>query len=141
MSEQLFITSSRKKYRFPTVKGGEMTDEQLWGLDFMSDRDDVTTLDTVAKALNKQVKAFNEESFVAKKTIHAKDAENKLEIVKFVISTKQREAELANSRKELVAAKQETIDALKEKRTQELKSLSVEQLEAKIRELEALAGM
>jgi len=137
MSEQLFILASRKKYRFPTLKGGEMVTEQLWELELISDKDGVTTLDTVAKTLNGQVKSFNEESFVAEKTTNAKDAENRLELVKFVIATKKHEEKLKLARKELRAAKEETVEALKAKKSEALKSLTVEELEAKLAELES----
>jgi len=141
MSNELFIVASRKQYRFPTLKGGEMTVEQLWKLDLISERSDVVTLNNVAKTLNAEVKSFNEDTFVEEKSQQAKDAENKLEIVKFIIKVKQLDKELALAIKERRAAKEEVLEVLKEKKSEALKGLSVEQLEARVRELESAAGM
>lgn len=115
MSNELFIIASRKKYRFPCVLGN-LTTEQLWELPLTSERANVATLDNVAKSINAEAKNAREESFVAVKSSAATELENKLEIVKYIISVRLAELETAKQKrlredqralaKEILASKQ-----------------------------------
>lgn len=130
MSNDLFIVASRKRYRFESGRG-ELTVENLWDLS-------LTSLDTIAKALNRKLKESAEESFIATPTTRKNtELENKLEILKYVIGVKQ--AELEKSKK--AAAKSAQIAQLRElaatKANEALSAKSLEDIEKMIAELEA----
>ena len=61
----LFEIATRKKLRFPSLKG-ELSAEQLWDLP-LSSRVGLD-LDNIAKAVNKDLKAEEEDSFVKTST-------------------------------------------------------------------------
>ena len=59
--DNLFMQATREKFRFESSKG-DLSVEQLWDLPLTSRTG--FDLDTVAKAVNADLKASNEESFV-----------------------------------------------------------------------------
>lgn len=110
MNVNVFEQASRQKFRFATTRGN-ITTEDLWDLS-------LEDLDTVAKNLNKLVKASEEESFIKKANTGNKKAATQLEVVKSIIATKledQERRKLAADRKikrerlvELIAQKEDT---------------------------------
>lgn len=125
----IFEQASRVELRFATTKG-LLSVEDLWKLSLDS-------LDTIAKGVNKQLKASEEESFVKTRTKANTEDTLRLDILKHVIEVKLQEAEEKKNK----AAKTAQLSLLKDlrenKQMQALQSLSVEEIEARIAALEA----
>ena len=111
-----------------------ITVEDLWDIPLTS-RTTGFSLDDVAKNLNKQVKESGEESFVVKKSTNNETLELKFEIVKYIINKRLEEKETLN--RELIKAteKEKLLKLLSEKKDENLKSKTVEEIEQMIREL------
>lgn len=126
----MFEQATREQFRYPSLKG-DLTTEQLWQLPLTSKSG--FDLDTVAKTLNREIKAQGEESFVETSANPAKKVLNeKLAIVVHVIGVKQaenaREREAAQRRTERAR-----LTEILHLRTQEqLMQLSPAELQAKI---------
>ena len=87
----LFENAVRNKFRFNSTKGS-LTVEDLWDLPLTSTKG--SSLDSIAKLINKDLKSEEEESFVnPSSNSKAKLLQNKLDIVKRVIQVKQEENE------------------------------------------------
>lgn len=125
--DHLFLSASRSKLRFSTNKG-ELTTEDLWDLS-------LTSLDNIARAVNRDLKASQEESFIVKMNSANATLELKLEILKHVIATKQFESEEKLNRRKKVEELELLESLLVEKETEGLKSLTPDQIRAKIAEL------
>ncbi len=132
MSENLFIIASRKKYRFPTSRGTLMA-EDLWDLP-------LPDLDNAAVALADKIAKASSRSFLDRpdrKTAAQIADDNGLEILKFVINTRQEEAKAAKVRAER-RSEIEFLRGLEQKRRLEkLDALPVEEIEQRIRDLQA----
>ena len=126
---ELFEQASRLKLTFSTSKG-QLYVEHLWDLSLDS-------LDTLAKGVNRELKASEEESFVKTRTKANTELVLRLEILKRVIEVKLQEAEEKKSR----VAKRAQLDLLEQlrdnKALQELQNLSLEEINARIAALEA----
>lgn len=122
MTEQsnLFEQASRLKLRYKT-NCGLVTTEDLWDLP-------LTSLDEVAKSLNKQVKEAGEESFIEVKSTANEKLELSFEIVKYVIKVKLVEQEAAKLAKENAAKKQQLLELLHQKQNEELGQLSIDEI-------------
>ena len=95
MEKNLFELATRCKYRFPYR--GQITIEDLWDLR-------PTDLDSVFKTLNAEAKKASEESLLEPKTEKDEELSNKIEIIKYIVSTKlaeqaAKESEKANKEK------------------------------------------
>lgn len=125
----IFEQASRLKLTFNTNRG-QLSVEHLWDLSLDS-------LDTLAKAVNRELKASEEESFVKTRTKANTELVLRLEILKRVIEVKLQEAEEKKNR----AAKRAQLDTLEQlrdnKALQELQSLSLDEINARIAALEA----
>jgi len=133
--QQMFEQATRKKYRFPSAKG-ELTVEQLWDLPLLGK---TTCLDTVARAVNKQLKAVSEEeSFVnitggtIRSTLSAK-----MDVVKHVIAVKLAERDAAKTRAENASKRQKLLTILDSKQNAKLEGMSEEEI---LKELAALGS-
>lgn len=120
----IFERASRNKTRFASRKGN-MTTEDLWSLSLQD-------LDTIAKATNKQLKAESEESFIEQKTTTASGLELQLDILKHVIKSKLSDKEAALKRAETLSRKEVLEDALAQKKVEEIKGKSVEELQKEL---------
>lgn len=125
----IFEQASRLKLTFSTNKG-QLSVEHLWDLSLDS-------LDTLAKGVNRELKASEEESFVKTRTKANTELVLRLEILKRVIEVKLQEQEDKKNR----AAKRAQLDTLEQlrdnKALQELQNLSLEEINARIAALEA----
>lgn len=125
----MFEKASKLKLRFETSKG-LLSVEDLWDLSLVS-------LDAIAKAVNKKVKEQQEESFISEKTEKETIHNLQLEILKYVIKVKMEE----NAAKKQKVERQEKVayleNLLLEKKNEELKGLSAEELQKQIAELKA----
>ena len=132
--DNLFLQATREKFRFESSKG-DLSVEQLWDLPLTSRTG--FDLDTVAKAVNADLKASNEESFVNVNNNPAVSRlQAKLEVVKAIIEVKLTQAEATKKRAEKAAERQRLMEVLHSKKDQELQGLSVEEIERRLSQLE-----
>jgi hypothetical protein len=125
----IFEKASREKLRFQTTKGF-VTTEDLWDLSLDS-------LDNIAIATREKLEKASTKSFVAKKTTGNKKLELELEVLKHVITDKVEKIEAAKFRSKN-QAELATLEALAaEKQMENLKSLSIEDLQKRIEELKS----
>lgn len=126
-TENLFEIATRNKMRFPSTKG-ELSVEDLWDL---SDKD----LDVVYKNLKDQEVKSSEESLLDDANVDPK-LTTAIGIVKYIFTTQRNERLEA---KELIDKKRNQqlyIDALSRRKLKDIDNMSVEELEAKIAELD-----
>lgn len=127
----IFEKASRQKFRFPSAKG-ELTVEQLWDLPLLV-RTQGIDLNSVAVALNSELKALGEESFVQTGSNPKRAlAATKLDLVKYIISVKQNENAAAEKRVETAQQIHELEELLHSKKKDALQGLSQEEIEAKL---------
>lgn len=130
----IFEQASRKKIRFASTRGDLMV-EQLWDMPLQSKSG--FDLDSLAKALNAEVKASQEESFVAPASATNTAAVLAFDIVKHVIAVKLEENEKARGASERKAKRDKLLELLEKKQDAALGELSVEDLRKQIEALEA----
>ena len=132
--DNLFLQATREKFRFESSKG-DLSVEQLWDLPLTSRTG--FDLDTVAKAVNANLKSSNEESFVNVSNNPAVSRlQAQLEVVKAIIEVKLVQAEAAKKRAEKTAERQRLMEVLHSKKDQELQGLSVEEIERRLSQLD-----
>ena len=132
--DNLFLQATREKFRFESSKG-DLSVEQLWDLPLTSRTG--FDLDTVAKAVNANLKASNEESFVNVSNNPAVSRlQAQLEVVKAIIEVKLAQAEATKKRVEKAAERQRLMEVLHSKKDQELQGLSVEEIERRLSQLD-----
>lgn len=127
MGKNMFEIATRTKMRFPFK--GMISVEDLWDLS-------VQNLDRVFKTLNSQRKEAQQESLLHEKSSADKVLDTQIEIVKYIVNVKleeQAERIEANKNKE----KRQKIMALMAKKDDEaLESMSREELQKMLDELE-----
>ena len=126
---ELFAKASKAKFRFQTSKGNLST-EHLWDLSLES-------LDTIAKSINKEIKASEEESFIEEKSSKDTELSDRLEVVKYIIAYKIKQRDANAKRIETLGRKAHLEAIIAEKQSESLRSKSVEELQ---KELEALGN-
>lgn len=126
-SEKMFEVAARTKFRFPF--NGLISTEDLFDLT-------VEDLDSIFKTLNSQVKKAQEESLLGSKTKQDKELEMKIDIIKYIVSTKLEEAELKVKVKERKEQKQKILGILSAKQDAALENKSVEELKQMLNELD-----
>ena len=126
-TNELFIMATRQKFRFPFK--GMVSVEDLWDMN-------VRDLDGVFKALNSQVKQAKEESLLVTKCKEDSILEAKIEIVKYIVSTKLAEAEIKRVRAKQREKKNRIAEILAVKQDEELRGKSVEELTAMLSAME-----
>ena len=132
--DNLFLQATREKFRFESSKG-DLSVEQLWDLPLTGRTG--FDLDTVAKAVNANLKSSNEESFVNVSNNPAVSRlQAQLEVVKAIIEVKLVQAEAAKKRAEKAAERQRLMEVLHSKKDQELQGLSVEEIERRLSQLD-----
>lgn len=125
----IFEKATKTKLRFDTTKG-LLSVEDLWEYN-------LTSLDTIAKGVNKKLKEESEESFIQKKSKSNVELELKLEILKHIIKSKQDEAEVAKNAAEKKAKIEFLEELLQEKKIDELKGKTAEEIQAQLAELKS----
>jgi spore cortex formation protein SpoVR/YcgB (stage V sporulation) len=118
----LFEKAAKQKLRFNSSKG-QLTVEDLFDLS-------LTSLDNIAKAVNRKLKDEVEESFIQKKSTASAELELQLDILKYIIEYKTSVEEANKKRAETVARKHQIEEILMRKKSQELEDLSVDELQA-----------
>jgi hypothetical protein len=133
----VFEIAARGKFRYDSPKGA-LTTEQLFDLPLSSEKG--TDLDSIARAISKQLREMTEESFVQPRSNPAKSIlAAKLEVLKAVIERKQTENAEAVARRDREAQRQRILDALDTARGNALSSKSVEELEDELKRLNTTA--
>lgn len=128
----IFEKASRLRIRFTSARG-ELTVEQLWSLPLTAARPDHIDLDDVAKQCARELRDVTEESFVATKVNPRKpELELKLEVVKHIIAVKQKEAEDARDAAKKRERRQELLEILAAKESDEMRGMSKEELLAEL---------
>lgn len=123
----LFEIAVRRKYRFPL--NGQLSVEELWDLYPES-------LDKIYKTLNAKKKQADEESLLSVKTKENEDLVYKIEIVRYIYETKKAEKEARDQEKVRKEQKQKILALIDEKKNEDMKNLSLEQLEALLKGME-----
>lgn len=119
MSERnIFEQATRGKYRFPFK--GLCTVEDLWDLS-------VTNLDAVYKELNKQKRNNNEDSLLETSNEDTR-LNDMIEIVKHIVSVKQKEKADRILEKERKERNQMIMDIIKDKEYENLRNKSIAEL-------------
>lgn len=133
MSTELFLVASKKKYRFMSSRG-PLTVEQLWDLPLtVADGFD---LNSVAREQARLLSDLQQQDFVGTQNSTAVTAAtDKLDIVKYVIKSKQDEAEVRRAAADNRQRRETLLAALEQKETAALQALTPEQLRAEIAKL------
>lgn len=117
--EKLFENATRGKYRFSFK--GSITVEDLWDLSPQN-------LDTIYKALIKELKQEQEESLLSEKTKADTVLDEKISIIRYIVSVKLKEAEDKKNEKALKDQKQKILSIITDKEDSELKGKSIDEL-------------
>lgn len=128
----LFELAARKAFRFETSKG-YVTVEDLFQLPLDSEKG--ASLNQAAKTIARQLKQAEEESFVAVKTSQNTELEQKLELVKHIISIRMEENAAARQAVERKQQREKIASLLAKKQDQDLESKSADELQAMLAEL------
>ena len=128
---EIFEQAAREKLRFETPKGF-FSSEEVWDLS-------LTSLDMLARAVNKRLREAEEESFIP--TAHQPRVVShdalRLDILKHVIVTKADERDTARKRAEDRAKLLRLKELLAAKEDDAFKAMSQEEILKQIVELEA----
>jgi len=135
----LFEIAARKKLRFPSALGA-LTVEQLWDLPLVvksGHRGPAADLNSVAIAINSELKSISSESFVeVKPNPRLGELQTGLEIVKRIIAVKQEEAKAAKDAAERAEKRRKLLEALGDKEDEAIKSLSREDILKQLAEID-----
>lgn len=118
-TENIFEMATRNKYRFPYK--GMISVEDLWDLN-------QTQLDSIYKALNKEVKANQEDSLMFSQTQTDLDLQAKIEIVRYIYATKEQDAARRAAAAENAEKKRRILEILEQKQEDSLKNKSEDEL-------------
>ena len=118
-TENIFEMATRNKYRFPYK--GVISVEDLWDLN-------QTQLDSIYKALNKEVKANQEDSLMFSQTQTDLDLQAKIEIVRHIYATKEQDAARRAAAAENAEKKRRILEILEQKQEDSLKNKSEDEL-------------
>jgi len=124
----MFEKASRLKLRFPTPQGNA-TAEDLWDLP-------LTRLNTLAKNLNKELKAADEEDFLEEKSSVNVAAKLAFDIILHIIKTKQGENKARVEASKKAEKKQELLELLDAKEKDAMKDMTADQIRAEIAKLD-----
>jgi hypothetical protein len=130
----MFEKAARLKLRFTSPQGG-LTVEDLWDLPLTSIRTNQANLNSVAKAISRQLKAEGEEDFVNPKSNTDTVLQVQLDIVKHIIQVRQAENEAARVQADRREKKERIMEIIARKQDQELEGKSLEDLTAMVAEL------
>ena len=126
MTTNIFEYAVRKKIRFPFK--GLISVEDLWDLS-------LTNLDSIYKALNKEVKQSVEESLLTVKTSVDTELEVKIEIVKHIVAVKLQEKEARENAEAKKVQKQKIMSIIANKEDEVLRNSSIDDLKKMLDEL------
>jgi len=120
----MFEKASRMKLRVASPRGG-LTVSDLWDLPLGS-------LNTIAKELNRKLKAEEEEDFLAEKPVADKKLKLSFDITLHILNTKKKELEAREDAACIAAKKAKLLELLERKQDEGLANLSEDELKAQI---------
>ena len=123
----MFQEATRKKLRFDSPQGS-LTVEDLWDIPLHSQNNKVANLDDIAKALFKQIKEQDTESFVFKKATVNELVQLKFEIVKHIIGIRLTEVQAAEQIRINKDKKQQILAIIAAKENEQLMGTSLDEL-------------
>ena len=123
----MFEKASRMKLRVITTRGA-ITTEDLWDLS-------LANLNGLAKNLNKQIKAAEEEDFLKEQGKAATELKLAFDITLHVLQTKKAEQEAREAASEKAEKKRKLLEILARKQDASLEGLTEEELRAQIQSL------
>lgn len=123
----MFEIAVRNKFRFPFK--GQISVEDLWDLS-------LENLDSVFKTLNAQVKLANEESLLNEKDKEVEIVEQKIAIVKHIVTVKQAEAAKRRDAVKLHEQKQKLMALIAKKEDEALDGLTADELKKMLADLD-----
>ncbi len=110
----MFEKAVRSKLWFASPQGA-LTSEDLWDIPLTSTRANVASLNEVAKRISRQLKATEEEDFVAPKVGADEVLQLKLKLAKHVIQVRQEENALARAKAERTEKKEKLLELIARK--------------------------
>ena len=125
-NNELFINATRNNYQFPFRGMIDVID--LWDLS-------LTSLDSVFKTLNAEVKKSEEESLLNTKSKEDEEISNKIEIVKYIVSVKLDEKKKREDAKKNAEMRQRLLEIKAKRQDAALESMSDEDLDKALAEL------
>jgi hypothetical protein len=128
----IFERASQLKLRIATAAGNVIV-EDLWDIQLTSSRS--VSLDDIAKGLRRVIKDREEESFVTKPSKANEELQLAFDIVKHIIEVKLTEAEVARAKADNREKKQKLLQLIAEKKDEQLKTSSIEELQAQVEAL------
>ncbi len=130
----IFEQATRANLRFPSARG-MLSTEDLWELQLTQPQG--FDLDNVAKAVNAELKAATEESFVETKANPAKARlELALEVVKHIIAVRIKEREDRKNRDARLEERRKLLAVLESKQVESLQGKTAEEILARLAELD-----
>lgn len=126
-NKNLFEIATKNKFRFQYK--GLITVEDLWDLP-------VTELDSVFKTLNSEMKKSKEESLLDTKSKEDKILEDKILIVKYIVSVKLQDAENRKKIRENQEKKERILQIMADRQDKAMLEASDEDLQKMLDELE-----
>ena len=130
----MFENAARLKYRFSTTSG-VLSVEDLWQLPLTSKR--FISLNGIARNLYQAIKSTDDLPDFVNNTADSKlqEMQDKFEIVKHIIEVLKAELDATKQANVLRNQKALLVEILHEKKNDELKALSVEDLEKRLAEM------
>lgn len=126
----MFERAVKAKLRFSSTQG-ELSTEDLFDLS-------LTSLDAIAKKVNKNLQAAGEESFLPSTTTKASTNDNlRLDILKYVIDVKVQEQDDRKNRANRKAQLEQLKELANAKANEQLSQKSLEDIQKMIDELQA----
>ena len=130
----IFEQASRCALRFESDRG-DLSVEQLWGMPLQSKNK--FDIDTIAIKVISDLRELSVESLLKNNHSEARTTlELKLEILKHIVAAKEDEIAMRTRRQAASAQRERLVTLLGEKQDESLKGLSIEELTARIKELE-----
>lgn len=127
MEKNLFEIAARNKYRFPYH--GTITTEDLYDLS-------VENLDGIYKKLNAEIRKTEEDSLLETDSAENTELKNKVEIIKSIVNYKLKMAEKTRKAFETHQKKQRIMSIIYDKKNEELRNKSAEELEQLLESLD-----
>lgn len=132
----IFLEATRQALRFDSPTGASYTTEQLWQLPLQTVRTTQSDLDGMGKVILRELRQQEEESLITPANNAPKKLlQLKLEVVKTIIETKQAENAAKVAEADRASQRIQLRQLLLEKHADELKNLTKEEIEARLKVL------
>ncbi len=125
----LFEWASKNRIRFEMPQGQQFSTEDLWGMPLKSKSANSPSLSVMARHVHSKIKETSELDFIEEKSVEDRTNERKLDILKHIIESRKEEQKKAEEQK-LNKQQKEYIDQLLlDKKNEELRNKSPEELQ------------